>query len=210
MNETWTWVAAVTTVSMLVLYEVLLLWLQQHHPERFARSVHASLREEWFQAVSVTPGSEILAVQTLRNSLMSATMLASTAVLGLMGTVTLTAPSLYASFAQFHTVTQVMTPRLLLELVLLGLLFTSLVSTVMSVRFYSHASFIGALPVGSQARLRWSDSGVAYVRKAGLLYSVGLRHLLLVMPVVAALLAPVAGPPAAVVVAVALYSFDHV
>ena len=49
-------------------------------------------------ALSRQPGSEILAIQTLRNSVMSATMTASTAVLGLMGTVSLAAPSLDASF----------------------------------------------------------------------------------------------------------------
>ena len=59
-----------------------------------------------------------LAVQTLRNSLMSATMTASTAMLGLIGTVTLAAPSLHASFGWSATLPS-FTPRLVLELLLL-------------------------------------------------------------------------------------------
>ncbi|MBP7567242.1 MAG: hypothetical protein KA795_14665 [Burkholderiaceae bacterium] len=77
----------------------------------------------------------------------------------------------------------VVTPRLMLELVLLSLLFASLVSTLMAVR---------------------------YVRKAWLLYGFGLRQLVLVAPVVAALLHPFAGPVAALAVAWVLFALDRV
>ena len=204
-----TWIAVGLTVAGLLGYEIALMWLQHRAPERLARTAHATLREEWFDAVSAQKGSEILAVQTLRNSLMSATMLASTTALGLMGTVTLAVPSLHAGFGEALPAAALVTPRLTLELVLLVLLFTSLVSTLMAVRFYNHAGFIVALPVESETRKRWSAAGTSYVRKAGLLYSVGLRHLILVVPVVAALLSPAAGPIAAVVVAFVLLSFDR-
>jgi uncharacterized membrane protein len=197
------------TAAVLMLYEVLLSVMQRRRPRQMARSAHASLREEWFEAVSAQKGTEVLAVQTLRNSLMSATMLASTAALGLMGTVTLAAPSLHATFGETIPGASLVTPRLALELVLLGLLFTSLVSTVMAVRLYNHASFISAIPIESPARKRWDGAGKAYVRKAGLLYSVGLRHLILVVPVVAAILSPIAGPVAAIAVVAVLLSFDR-
>ena len=102
------------------------------------------------------------------------------------------------------------TPRLLLELVLLSLLFASLVSTLMAVRFYNHAGFVGGMPVDSEERIRWTPLGVRYVRKAGLLYGFGLRQLVLVAPVVAAMLHPFAGPVAALAVAWVLYAFDRV
>ena len=54
---------------------------QRRRPERMARTAHAALREDWFAAVSLYKGFELLSVQTLRNSLMPATMTASTAVL---------------------------------------------------------------------------------------------------------------------------------
>ena len=119
-------------------YEAVLLMRQRRHPARVARVAHAQLREDWFLAVSAEKGSEMLAVQTLRKSLMSATMLASTAALALMGTVTLAAPSLHAIVdrANEHTSAPY---RLLLELVLLALLFASLVSTLMAVRCYVRA-----------------------------------------------------------------------
>jgi hypothetical protein len=209
MTNDLTWLAAFATVAILVCYEVALAVAQRRAPQRLARTAHASLRQEWFEAVSAQEGSEILAVQTLRNSLMSATMTASTAALALMATVTLAAPSLHSSFGEV-TGAPNFTPRLVLELVLLGLLFASLVSSAMAVRYYNHAGFIAAMPIDSEARRRWGDAGSAYVRRAGVLYSWGLRHLILVAPILASILHPVTGPIAALVVVGVLFGFDRI
>jgi hypothetical protein len=209
MNTASTWLAALVTVALLLAYEAALLLVQRHSPARLARSAHAGLREEWFAAISEQRGSEILAVQTLRNSLMSATMTASTAVLGLIGTVTLAAPSLNASFGAADAITAHFTARLALELVLMGTLFASLVCSAMAVRYYNHAGFITSMPVGSEARQRWAVTGSVYLRRAGLLYSWGLRHLIMVAPVLASIIYPWAGPVAALVVVLVLRGFDR-
>ena len=201
------WLAVIVTLGIVVAYEGWLALAQRRTPQRLARSAHASLREDWFAAISAQPGSEILAVQTLRNSLMSATMAASTAVFGLMGALSLTAPTLHATLGE--AVWPHFTPRLAMELVLLCLLFASLVASVMAVRYYNHAGFIGGMPVGSPQRQRWAATGTAYVRKAGLLYSWGLRQLMLLVPVVAFVLHPLAGVAGALVVVVALIQFDR-
>lgn len=197
------WLAAGATVALLLLYELTIAWAQRRHPARLARSAHAGLREDWFAAVSQHKGSEILAVQTLRNSLMSATMTASTAALGLVGTLTLAAPTLR------DTNNAPLSVRLVFELVLIALLFASLVASAMAVRYYNHAGFICGMPTDSAARQRWAVQGAAYVRRAGLLYSWGLRQLVLVAPILAALLHPLAGPPAALAVIVVLIGFDR-
>jgi uncharacterized membrane protein len=196
---------ALITVLLLPGYEAWLLRAQRQQPGATARSAHAALREDWFAAVSAQPGSEILAVQTLRNSLMSATMTASTAVLALMGTLTLTAPSLQAGLSAAPP-----TPRLAMELVLLGLLASSLVASAMAVRYYKHAGFVGGMPVESDARRRWSAAGAACVRRAGLYYSWGLRQLIFVAPVLAYLLHPLAGPAAALATVAMLAGYDRV
>lgn len=209
MTNTAAWVSALATVSILIGYEVALALGHRHRPDRLARTAHAALREEWFDAVSAQKGSEILAVQTLRNSLMSATMTASTAVLGLMGTVTLVAPSLRATFGDGPGMAG-FTVRLALELALMALLFASLASSVMAVRYYNHAGFIAAMPVDSEARRGWRNAGRVYVRRAGILYSWGLRHLMLVAPILASVVHPAAGPVAAIgVVAVLVVGFDR-
>jgi hypothetical protein len=200
------WWAVSATIAVLALYEACLVWTQRRHPERLARSVHAGLREQWFEAISLHPGSEILAVQTLRNSLMSASMVASTAAIGLVGSATLAAPSLHLGP---EGAGPAMSPRLALDLVLMALLFASMVASAMAVRYFNHAGFIASMPVGSDARRRWSAAGVAYLRRAGLLYGWGLRQLLLIAPILAAIVHPLAGPVAALLVVVVLVLFDR-
>ena len=67
MSVVLAWLSTLVTIAVLVAYETVLMVAQRRRPERMARSAHAALREDWFIAVSQNPGSEILAVQTLRN-----------------------------------------------------------------------------------------------------------------------------------------------
>ncbi|HKY90469.1 MAG TPA: DUF599 domain-containing protein [Nevskiaceae bacterium] len=201
MTGTWWEVGA--TIGILSLYEAWLLIAQRRGREGMTPAAHASLREEWFAAVSAQKGSEILAVQTLRNSLMSATLIASTAVLGLMGALTLTVSGFRAAEAAAFT------PRLSMQLGVLALLLASLVASVMAVRYFNHAGYVCGLPVDSEFRRKWAAVGSRYTRKAGLLYSWALRQLVLVMPLVASILHPTAGLVAAVIVVVALAGFDR-
>jgi len=209
VNSLTAWLAAGIVVVMLIAYELSLLWFQRRSPKLLARLAHANLREEWFAALSMQQNSEILAVQTLRNSLMSATMTASTAALGLIGAATLLAPTLHASFAEVDNLSRHFTARLVIELVLMAVLFASLVCSAMAVRYYNHAGFIVSMPVASDERHRWGPTAVAYLRRAGLLYSWGLRHLLMVAPLLVFIVYPLAGPVAAMLVLAALFAFDR-
>jgi hypothetical protein len=209
VNSLTAWLAAGIMVVMLIAYELSLLWFQRRSPKLLARLAHANLREEWFAALSKQQGSEILAVQTLRNSLMSATMTASTAALGLIGAATLLAPTLHASIAEVDNLSRHFTARLVIELVLMAVLFASLVCSAMAVRYYNHAGFIVSMPVASDERHRWGPTAVAYLRRAGLLYSWGLRHLLMVAPLLVFIVYPLAGPVAAMLVLAALFAFDR-
>jgi len=209
VNSLTAWLAAGIMVVMLIAYELSLLWFQRRSPKLLARLAHANLREEWFAALSMQQNSEILAVQTLRNSLMSATMTASTAALGLIGAATLLAPTLHASIAEVDNLSRHFTARLVIELVLMAVLFASLVCSAMAVRYYNHAGFIVSMPVASDERHRWGPTAVAYLRRAGLLYSWGLRHLLMVAPLLVFIVYPLAGPVAAMLVLAALFAFDR-
>ncbi len=204
------WWPTLLTVALIVAYEVGLAMAERRHPTRVARSSHAQLRQVWFDAVAGQVGAEILAVQTIRNSLMSATMTASTAALGLMGTATLAVPSLHEALVHNVAWGGLLAPRPITELLLLSLLFVSLFSSVMAVRYYTHVSFIAGMPADSATKQQWLATGRKYICKAGRLYSLGLRHLVLVAPVVAGLLHPLAGPIAALLVVGTLLRFDSI
>lgn len=204
------WWPTLLTVALIAAYEVGLAMAERRHPTRVARSSHAQLRQVWFDAVAGQVGAEILAVQTIRNSLMSATMTASTAALGLMGTATLAVPSLHEALVHDVGWGGLLAPRPITELVLLSLLFVSLFSSVMAVRYYTHVSFIAGMPADSATKQQWLATGRKYIDKAGRLYSLGLRHLVLVASVVAGLLHPLAGPIAALLVVGTLLRFDSI
>ena len=150
MNAPLAW-AALGITLVVIAYEA---WLPAgaagRAPRRLTQSAHASLREEWFAAVGAQNASEVLAVQTLRNALMSATMTASTAALALMGTLAVTALCLHSSLDVGSTAA--MTPRVALELAPLASLLGSLFASTMAVRYYNHAGFVRAIPVESEAR----------------------------------------------------------
>ena len=151
--------------------------------------------------MSAQAGTEILAVQTLRNSVMTATMTASTAALGLMGALGLAAPALRALSEGGGS--PAWTPALASELTVMLLLVLTLVSTTLSIRYYHHAGFVCAMPVGSAMRAQWLPTGQRHLQSAGRLYSLGLRSLVWVTPFMAGLVQPVAGAVVAVLIATA-------
>lgn len=189
------WLLPLASIAITLLYGVHLAW----RPGRRARHVHSAMREDWFDAVTAQAGTEVLGVQTLRNSVMTATMIASTAALGLMGAISLAAPSLHAVL-DATTPQPLLTPRKLLEFALMALLFTTIVLNVMAVRSYTHAGFVVGMPVGSLARQQWAAAGKAHLRSAGLFYGWGLRSLVLVAPILVALVHAGAGVVAALLV----------
>lgn len=199
------WLAPAITIAVLAAY---LLYLALA-PNRLAWRTHSALRAEWFDAISAERGTEILAVQTLRNSVMTATMTASTAALGLMGAVTLIAPGLHAE-ATAPGVAWQFTPRIAMELTAMALLLLALVASTMAIRYYNHAGFVCAMPVGCAARARWADTGRSHLRFAGVLYSWGLRCMILVTPVLVYIVYSPAGPIAALLVTGLLVGLEHV
>lgn len=196
----WPWAA---TSAFLVLYTVYYALLSRGAAWR----THGRLRDDWLDAMSAQAGTEILAVQTLRNSVMTATMTASTAALGLMGALGLAAPALRAASAE--GVSPGLSAALAGELTVLLLLVTTLVSTTLSIRFYHHAGFVCAMPVGSPLRVRWMDTGRQHLRHAGVLYSLGLRSLVWVTPFLAGMVWPVGGVVVAMLVFFVLYLADR-
>ena len=157
-------------------------------------------------APTMATGTEILAVQTLRNALMSATISASTAALALMA-----AASLLGGAALHGEVSGgVPTVRGACVLGLLATLFASFVSAAMAVRLYNHAGFMTSLPAGSAVRHANTTLAVAYLQRAGHFHSWSLRTFFLVAPLVVGLLAPVWMPLAAIGLVAGLAAFDRV
>ena len=202
------WLLFGASLLIFGLYESYVLTMGRRHPERMARYAHARMRVAWVAALAESAGSEITAVQALRNSLMSATIAASTAALALMGTVTLAGPSVASSISQLGHPGG-LTLRTVLEGLLMVELFASYVCSSTAMRYFNHAGFVMSMPVGSAQRTQWMPMATSYVERAGILYSWGLRCFLMVAPVVAGIVNPLMMPALTVGLVVVLWYFDQ-
>lgn len=198
------WIAFGVSTAIFVIYELWVIWVGWRHPTRIARSAHAFMRASWVDALARQPGFEIVAVQALRNSLMSATIAASTAALALMGTVSLASGAL-------ESVTFDGTPslRIVLEILLMATLFASYVCSAMSMRYFSHAGFVMSMPTAAPERAALNPMAKEYVKRAGLLYSWALRFFLIISPLVVGIVRPVGMPFMTVALVIALWFFDR-
>jgi hypothetical protein len=208
MNSTAAWGGLVLSLLLIVVYEIHAHRVSKREPTHQARFINSHMRMAWVQAMSVQPGFEIVAVQALRNSLMSATVVASTAALALMASLTLGGASLAAGLA--HPSGEGITLlHVLLGATAVGVLFASYVCSAMSMRYYGNATLVVSMPVASPERKRLSPLATHYVQRAGHLYSWALRLFLMVVPMVAGVVHPLSLVPATVALLVALRYFDQ-
>jgi len=202
------WIAFAVSLAVFIVYEGWVLWVGRRTPERMARTAHARMRASWAAALSERPGFEIVAVQTLRNSLMSATIGASTAALALMGTITLAGGSVLESIS--HPQAEGVLPlRPVLEALLMLALFASYVCSSMAMRYYNHAGFVMSMPAQSAERKPLDPLAQVYVERAGLLYSWGLRFFLMIAPLVAGIVNPLLIPVMTAGLVFVLWLFDR-
>lgn len=188
-SERWsTWAGLVLGSPIVLAYELRVLVLGRRAPHRVAREAHARMRADWVRALAEKPGFEIVAVQTLRNSLMSATISASTAALCMMGAVSLAGSQLAAGLHSLQA--SAFAPLELLGLALMGVLFGSFVCSALSMRYYTttlQPRRLRAVPAGRHAAAR--GPGAAGHRLPdpgpGYLYGWGLRSFLMVAPLAA-------------------------
>jgi uncharacterized membrane protein len=77
------------SLGLIAGYHVYLKWRVRLEPSYTIQSVNSDARAAWVENIMEEKSNSILAVQTLRNSTMAATFLASTAILLMMGTLNL-------------------------------------------------------------------------------------------------------------------------
>jgi uncharacterized membrane protein len=126
------------------------------------------LRRRWVARVMEAPGMEILAVQTLRNSIMAATVMASTSAVGLMGLLSL------GHLRGVNLGAAASRPAQLLILLPVVLLAVCVVEFSQAVRLYHRCSYLVALAGPPDAK--YGDaraSAVTQVLRASRLYRAG-------------------------------------
>jgi uncharacterized membrane protein len=180
-----------------------------------AYAVHALnrvARTRWCEAIMSGPGRDVLAVQTLRNSVMASSLMASTAVLLIVGTLTLGGDVEKLSKAcqalnlagpadpQVHVVNLIL---LLADFCLAFFFFT------MAVRYYNHVGYMINIPSAAPGDPLSPSAVAAYLNRAGRYYSLGTRTFYFCLPLVFWFFGPHMIVVATLVLLVALHLLDR-
>lgn len=135
----------------------------------------------------------VLAVQTLRNSTMAATFLASTAVLLIIGVLTLSeqGEKLEVTWHALNMVGAINPMLWMTKLILLLLdLIVAFFSFSMAIRVFNHVGYMINVPVRLNHKMITPAHVATHLNRAGHFYSLGMRAYYLLVPLVFWLFGP--------------------
>jgi uncharacterized membrane protein len=213
MNEAITDISSLAAgLVLLAAYHIYLRLKLRRNPHYTIQAVNRAARSAWVKGVMLDESRSLLAVQTLRNSTMAATFLASTAVLLIIGTLTLSEQTdKLASTWQSLNMVGSLHPGLWTAklLFLLSNFFIAFFSFAMSVRLYNHVGYQLNVPLKERPSYINPRSVAFHLNRAGYYYSIGMRAYYFAVPLVFWLFGPLFMLAAALVLIAVLYHVDR-
>ncbi|WP_295457714.1 HAD-IC family P-type ATPase [uncultured Thiodictyon sp.] len=203
-----TWGLDGLALLLLICYQLYLSRVFHRQPQRTHRGRSDRLRRAWVETIRAG-GKDILAVQTLRNWVMSATLFASTCVLlglGFIGVAfrELDLADLSQALSWAPTGAGLVRAKLLL---LAAIFFSGFMHFVLALRYYNHTGFLINLPADYFNGLA-VDPVAATLNRAGGHYNRGTRVFLLAIPFILWLIGPDWFLGGVTIALVLLYRFD--
>lgn len=206
------WLHLLLSLGAYAAYEFYVRWIMRRSPMRTARSAHAAIRADWVRAVMQRPGNEVLVIQTLRNSVMASSFMATTAMVALSGTLSLSgiANSENRILQSLRSGNEQDLMFALILLLLAGSFFISFLLQAMAVRYFNHVGYLITAGTSPEQAASKQTAAIHYLNRAGNYYSLGLRAFFLCIPFLAGLFGTVFMLPAVLVLLIVLYRFDRV
>lgn len=204
--------AYVASLSLIAVYYLYLYSRLRRDRTYTIQSVISDARAAWVENIMADKNNGVLAVQTLRNSTMAATFLASTAILLIMGVLNLmqkssgtenVLESLQNGIVQGGDIEEIKL------LILLVAFFAAFFSFSMAVRMYNHVGYL----INATNTSKQFCPTPAYVsrllNRSGRYYSFGMRSYYISVPLIFGLFSPYYMCIASVVLILALYRIDR-
>lgn len=202
----------VLSLMLLIGYYAYIGYRTRKDPTFTVQSVNMIARAEWVDSIMRDPGKEVLAVQTLRNSTMAATLMASTAVLLIIGVLTLSAQG-DKMLGTWHVLNIAGSTRSEMWLAkLLAMLLDLLVaffSFSMAVRVFNHVGYMINVPLKRKHKTLQPEHVACHLNRAGSFYSFGMRAYYFGVPLVFWLFGPLFMMLSSVALVIALYWLDR-
>lgn len=180
-------------VALVVAYHVFLRRKVKKDPTYTVQAVNKIARTAWVETIMADEKNAVLAVQTLRNSTMAATFLASTSVLLIMGVLTLSEQEqkIEATWHALNVIGAIHPVLWMVKLVMLLLdLFVAFFAFSMSIRIYNHVGYMINVPVRLEHKMITPAHVATHLNRAGHFYSLGMRAYYFLVPLVFWLFGP--------------------
>lgn len=181
------------SVGMVLTYQGYLSWRTRRYPASSAQDIMLAARAAWVSSV-MRERRDILAVQTLRNSTMSASFMASTAVLLIIGVLTLSAQGdkLSGTWHALNFLGQASAEMWLFKLLMMlfDLLF-AFFSFAMAVRIFHHIGYLINAPLDKSVDASQIRKVEAQLNRAGIFYRIGMRAYYFTVPLLFWLFGPI-------------------
>jgi len=178
-------VAFVVSVALVAAYYIYLHWRTTRHDPLFTvQGINAEARRLWVASV-MRDRRDILAVQTLRNSTMAATFLASTAVLLVIGTLSLAerGNDFEHALHSLNMAGQVDPALWLIKLLCLVVdLCVAFFSFTLAVRKFNHVGYLLNVPSDLEHPIITPRYVADFLHRAAQHYSMGMRAYYFTVP----------------------------
>ncbi|MCC7080341.1 MAG: DUF599 domain-containing protein [Burkholderiales bacterium] len=185
--------ALVAGACLILAYHFYIGRRERRQPGYATQGLNALARVRWVECIMGDGRKDVLAVQTLRNSVMAASIMASTAILLVIGTLNLGADGarleqMLGALASQRARAQ--SDHALILLLLLADFFVAFFMFSMAIRFYNHVGYM--INLGSSNTTTFPSYRVAaYLNRAGRFYSLGTRAFYMCVPLVFGLFGPI-------------------
>jgi uncharacterized membrane protein len=203
--------ALAVSAAVLAAYHLYLRIQIRRDPHYTVQAVHSEARTAWVESV-MKDRRDLLAVQTLRNSTMAATFLASTAVLLIVGTLSLSSHGGDVENA-LHAlnIAGAVDPSLwLIKLILLILdLCVAFFSFTLAIRTFNHVGYLLNVPPSFDHPVMNTRYVAALLNRAAAHYSVGMRSYYFTLPLLFWLFSPYLMIACSVALVFVLYWLDR-
>lgn len=181
------------SVLLIAAYHIFLRYKVRHEPAYTIQAVNRIARTAWVETIMKDDKNAVLAVQTLRNSTMAATFLASTSVLMIIGVLTLSeqGDKLDANWHALNMVGAINPMLWMVKLMLLLLdLFVAFFSFSMAIRVFNHVGYMINVPLGLNHKMITPAHVATHLNRAGRFHSLGMRAYYFLVPLVFWLFGP--------------------
>ncbi len=203
-----------TSLGLICGYQLYLRYRLRNNPAYTIQAINAQARELWVESIMTSRDRDVLAVQTLRNSTMAATFLASTAILLIIGVLNLMQKndgvgSMFSLVQPEHSAMSMSTHIWGFKLLpLLVVFFWAFFCFTLAIRMYNHVGYL--INASSGKAFGPTPSFVArLLNRSGQYYSLGMRAYYLSVPLVFWLFGPLYLIVASIGLVVVLYHVDR-